>query len=94
MREAGELNNWSPPAVLARMIVESMLSTVAEWTRNVVRDDELVDASLLAVLSLLLPHLTESLEMPVRARIRALSEKLALAKPLRKPKKELSKVNQ
>ena len=81
------------------MIVESMISTVAEWTRNVVRDDELVDASLLAVLSLLLPHLTESLEMPVRARIRALSEKLGSnktkpAKSARKPKAELSKLQQ
>jgi AcrR family transcriptional regulator len=81
MRRKGEINRWSPPPVVARMIVESMISTVAEWTRNVLRDDELVDASLLAVLSLLLPHLAEPRATAVKARIRALSKKFAVAEP-------------
>jgi AcrR family transcriptional regulator len=76
MQDAGELHRWSPPAVLSRQIVDSMMSTAAEWSKGVIRDSQLLDASLLSVLSLMHAHLTDRREPDVRARLKSISLKL------------------
>jgi AcrR family transcriptional regulator len=77
MKESGELRPWSPPSVIARQIVECMLSTAAEWARGMLSDEQLVDASMLGVLSLIHGHLTDLRKPETRARIEALSAKLS-----------------
>lgn len=77
MQDAGELHRWSRPAVLSRQIMDSMMSTAAEWSKGVIRDSQLLDASLLSVLSLLHAHLTDRREPDVRTRIKSISLKLS-----------------
>jgi TetR/AcrR family transcriptional regulator, cholesterol catabolism regulator len=77
MKDCGELQLWSPPSVMSRQIVECMLSTAAEWARGVLSDEQLVDASMLGVLSLIHGHLTDRRKPETRARIEALSRKLS-----------------
>jgi len=76
MRQTGDLQPWSPPHVIARQIVESLISTAAEWTKDIWQDEAFVDTSLLSVLSLLYVHLTDRLQSQVQDRIKELSKKL------------------
>lgn len=87
MQQSGDLNDWSSPRILSRQISEAIISTAAEWTREVLSDKELVNASLLAVLSQMLAHLSVPLGAEARSRIRALSEKLdgGVKVPRKKP---------
>jgi AcrR family transcriptional regulator len=76
MQDAGELHSWSPAEVIARQIVECLISTAAEWTRGIVSSDQFIDTSLLGVLSLLYVHLKNKRQVEAKAKIKALSEKL------------------
>jgi AcrR family transcriptional regulator len=56
MRSPDELRPWVSIDLLARRIAETHIAVVAEWTRGVLRDDELVDAAGFAVATILVGH--------------------------------------
>jgi hypothetical protein len=62
--------------VIARQIVESLISTAAEWIKQVVPDDAFVDSSLLSVFSLLYVHLNDRRRDEAEARIREIGARL------------------
>jgi AcrR family transcriptional regulator len=76
MQILGELRPWSSPKVIARQIVESLISTAAEWIKQVVPDDAFVDSSLLSVFSLLYVHLNDRRRDEAEARIREIGARL------------------
>jgi AcrR family transcriptional regulator len=76
MQTLGELRDWSSPRVIARQIVESLISTAAEWAKQVIPDDAFADTSLLTILSLLHVHLDDRRRNETEARIREIGERL------------------
>ena len=75
MKSKGELESWSSPKVIARQIIESMISSAAEWTIRSLSDEEFIDVTLVNVLTILYVHLT-SHESEVKANIKLLNKKL------------------
>jgi Bacterial regulatory proteins, tetR family len=76
MQRPGELREWVSIDLLARRIVETHISVVAEWTRGIVTDDELVDSALFAVLTIMIGHVGSAYEKRVIARLSALGRAL------------------